>query len=309
MLIVLMYAAFNYHGNVPIEQLKADHTYEDSKFVDIIGMDVHYRVTGEGSPVLLLHGTGASLHTWEKWTEELAKDFQVISVDLPGFGLTGKHFGNDYSISSYTHFLHTFTQKIGLDSFHLAGNSLGGHIAWEFALDYPQQVKKLVLLDATGYPHPNDTPPLAFRIAQNPILNKLLLRITPRSLFVKSLKEVYVDDSQVTDELINRYFSLFLRRGNRQSFVDRANQEFIDRTADLGKIQSPTLILCETEYLENRSQNAGRFQKDIPNSKLIVYKNVGHVPMEEVAEQSVRDAKRFLMEDLGPNLVNGQAME
>lgn len=292
-----MYVAFNYYGNIPMEKLTADYTYEDSKFVEFIGMDVHYRETGSGMPIVLLHGTGASLHTWEKWTEELSKDFRVISLDLPGFGLTGKHFGNNYSIASYTSFLNSFLAKIEVDSFYLAGNSLGGHIAWEYTLNHPEQVKKLILLDATGYPHPNDTPPLAFRIAQNPVLGKLLLRVTPRSLFQKSLREVYADDSQVTDELIDRYFSLFLRRGNRQSFIDRANQEFVDRSSEIKNIEAPTLVLWGDQDEWVPVADAARFQKDIPQSELIIYKNIGHLPMEEVAEQSVKDVKRFLAKE------------
>ncbi|MEM9821924.1 MAG: alpha/beta hydrolase [Bacteroidota bacterium] len=295
-LIGLSYVLFHYHDNIPLAQLKEDYADEDSKFIELVGMEVHYRERGTGMPLLLLHGTGASLHTWEKWTEELSQYYRVISLDLPGFGLTGKHFGNNYSIQSYTEFLHSFTQKMALDSFHLAGNSLGGNIAWNYALDYPQQVKKLVLLNASGYPHPERTPPLAFRLAQNPILSKLMLRVTPRSLFKKSLQEVYVNDDLVTDAMIDRYFDLFLRRGNRQAFIDRCNQDFVDRSAEIQQIQQPTLIIWGDQDEWVPVADAARFQEDLPNAQLIIYENTGHLPMEERAEASILDVQRFLQE-------------
>jgi len=304
MLIGLIYGLFNYQTNIPLDQLKSDYAYEDSKFIELVGMEVHYREVGTGTPLVLLHGTGASLHTWEKWTDELSKQFRVITLDLPGFGLTGKHFGNNYSIKSYTEFLHTFTQKIGLDSFYLAGNSLGGNIAWGYALDHPQVVKKLILLNASGYPHPERTPPLAFRLAQNPVLSKLMLRITPRSLFKKSLREVYVNDDLVTDELITRYFSMFLRRGNRQAFIDRSNQDFDDRSAEIKQIQTPTLILWGDKDEWTPVADAAKFQEDLANSKLVIYENTGHLPMEERAEESILDVQRFLQSEKVGQLPN-----
>ncbi|MEM8908072.1 MAG: alpha/beta hydrolase [Bacteroidota bacterium] len=307
LLIGLMYAAFNYHSNIPIEELKARYTDESSHFVELVGMEVHYQVSGTGQPLVLLHGTGASVHTWDGWVASLSKDFQIIRLDLPGFGLTGKHYGNNYSIQSYSDFLEAFVSKMGLDHFHLAGNSLGGHIAWHYALDHPNRVNRLVLLDATGYTHPDDQPPLAFRLAQNLILGKLMLRITPRSLFERSLREVYADDGKVTGALVDRYFDLFLRRGNRQAFVDRVKEKFVDRSAEIADIQAPTLILWGEADHWVPVTDAARFKEDLPNAELIIYPEVGHVPMEEIPEQSAQDVRQFLLAgSVGEQLVDGQ---
>ena len=293
-LAIVIFSALNFYSNIDVEDLKKEFTYADSKFVQVVGMNVHYRMTGQGKPLVLLHGTGASLHTWEAWTEQLSGDYQIISVDLPAFGLTGKHYNNDYSIQAYTTFLNSFLNKIGVSSFALAGNSLGGRIAWAYALEHPEKVKQLILIDPAGFPHLEQDPPLAFQLAKNPITSQFLLKVTPKSLFVKSLKDVYGDDDLVTEELINRYFKLYLRRGNRQAFIDRVNQEYSGRTDELENIKMPTLIMWgEADYWIPVS-DAQLFKNKIPNSELIIYPKVGHVPMEEIPEKTAEDAHAFL---------------
>ena len=170
-LVFSIYSFINFYSDLEVEILKKEFTYPDSKFINISGMDVHYRIIGQGKPLVLLHGTGASLHTWEEWGKILSNDFKVITLDLPAFGLTGPHFNNDYSIKAYSSFLDDFSNQIGLDSFALAGNSLGGRIAWAFALDQPEKVKQLILLDAAGFPNIEKSPPLAFQLAKNSVFD------------------------------------------------------------------------------------------------------------------------------------------
>ncbi len=286
-----------YAPNKSLEELKEDWTYPNSQFVEIQDMPVHYRINGTGHPIILVHGTAASLHTWEKWTEILQDSLQVISLDMPAFGLTGPNPKADYSIDFYTQFLEDFTQKIGIDSFHLAGNSLGGSIAWQYAVQYPNKVKKLILLDAGGYPRKDiGDVSLAFRLAKSDFWNKLLLHFTPKSLFESSLAEVYGNDSLITDDLVNRYYQLYLRKGNRQAFVDRTRTKYKDRHELIKTIQQPTLIQWGDQDQWIKVENAHRFQDDLPHSTLIVYENIGHIPMEEIPAQTAHDALRFLME-------------
>jgi len=179
-------------------------------------------------PLVLLHGTASSLHTWDGWTKELSDQYQVISLDLPGFGLTGKHFANDYSIKAYTDFLDVFLDKLGVTQINLVGNSLGGHIAWQYALDHKNRVKKLILLNASGFSKEDSEVTLAFQLANIPVVNKLMLRLTPKSLVESSLEEVYHNDEKITDQLVNRVHSLQLRRGNRQAFIDKSSYEYAD---------------------------------------------------------------------------------
>ncbi|MEL6864374.1 MAG: alpha/beta hydrolase [Bacteroidota bacterium] len=295
----------NYHSDQSVATLLDKYGYADSKFVEIEGMKVHYRRQGEGMPVVLLHGTAASLHTWAHWMDTLNTDFEVISLDLPAFGLTGPHPTRDYSLSAYTQFLNAFLDKMAIDSCYLAGNSLGGRIAWEYVVAYPNRVKKLILLDATGYPSTQKMP-FAFRVARTPLVNQIMLKVTPKSLYTKSIKEVYADDAKVNSALIDRYFELSLRAGNRQAFVDRANTDFDDHSAQIPQISIPTLIMWGDQDLWVAPKNAHLFHQDIPHSQLLVYKEVGHVPMEEIPERTAEDARRFFLThsaDLAPEIV------
>jgi len=144
-------------------------------------MNVHYRDEGEGFPIVLIHGTAASLHTWDDWTDELKKTNRVIRMDLPAFGITGPNKNADYSLQAYTDFLNSFIDKLKLEKFHLAGNSLGGNIAWNYAADYPQKVEKLILVDASGLPT-NKEPPSIFKMAKKSIIKKSLFICDPKNV-------------------------------------------------------------------------------------------------------------------------------
>ena len=295
MLIIAIFCIKNYASDKPLSELKEKWTYDNSQFVEVDGMDVHYRINGSGHPLVLIHGTGASLHTWEPWTKILEKEFKVISLDMPAFGLTGPNATGIYSLENYAQFLDEFMTKIQIDSFHLGGNSLGGGISWKYATMFPEKVKKLILIDASGYPSEKE-PPLAFKLANNPITSKILLTMTPKSLFVKSLKEVFYNDDLVTDEMVDRYYELYLRAGNRQAFVDRVQKRNITDHTSIASIKNPTLLLWGEDDLWVDPAHAARFDKDIPNSKLIMYNKVGHLPMEEVPTKSAMDTRAFLLE-------------
>ncbi|WP_299601880.1 alpha/beta hydrolase [uncultured Aquimarina sp.] len=296
--------------DIPVEELKEKYTYSYSKFVEIDGMNVHYTDQGFGFPIILLHGSGGSLHTWEGWANELKTNYRVISIDLPAFGLTGPHTRGDYSINSYTKFLYDFVNNLKLDRFHLAGNSLGGGIAWNFTSDYPERVDKLLLLDASGNrPKPKKQTTentkkkgssfSVFRLARIPVINKLFLYFTPKSIIRNNLEQVYYDDSKVTDTLVEQYHDFALREGNRQAFMDRLmTTRGKDTSHKLKEINNSTLILWGENDRWISVNTAYKFNEDIPNSKLVIMKKTGHLPMEEKPEESVKIAKDFLAEDL-----------
>ena len=168
----------SYEPDLPFAELVAKYTNDESEFVDVAGMRVHYRDEGSGDvPLILLHGTGASLHTWDGWTPVLVHDFRIIRLDLPGFGLTGPAPDSDYTVQAYVEYLAAFADALGIERFHLAGNSLGGQIAWNFATRYPDRVMKLVLIDSAGYP--KEAAPSAstvIRLAGMPVINELMVR-------------------------------------------------------------------------------------------------------------------------------------
>ncbi len=283
----------NWQENRPAAVLLEKHAFPDSKFMEIDGMNVHYRITGRGEPILLLHDEGSSLHTWTNWTAKLSGKYQIISLDLPGFGLTGQHPRGSYSSFMYAGFLDKFVDSLGLKSFNIAGNGLGAQIAWFFTAEHPAKVKKLILLNAPGFEKKSRGWLNLF--ARTPVLNQAILKITPRSFFKLSLEENFADDGLVSDSLINRHFDLFLFPGNRRAFIDRARVtennppvEFIE------KITLPTLILWGAEDAVISPEFSYDFHKRIRKSEMKIYENTGHWPQEENPGESAEDVQAFL---------------
>ena len=299
LVILVLLASWNIRYDIPIAQLKSKYANTHSRFVEIEQMQVHYRIESKGFPLVLLHGTGASLHTWDKWVTTLEPHFQVIRVDLPAFGLTGAHPQHQYRIKDYVRFLHQFLAKIEVKNCYLAGNSLGGEIAWNYALAYPYAVKKLVLIDAAGYPN-HQKRPWVFWAARTPVVNQILQYITPKFVFKNNLQQEYEDDSKITDDLITRYYELGLRAGNRAAFVARCHVEPTAQYKAISRIKIPVLVQWGEKDVWIPAAHAQKFQKDLPQAQVKVYPKVGHIPMEEIPEQTSQDALLFLEETLYP---------
>ena len=298
--VILFIGIYNgYYADISLEDLKKEYANEHSKFIDVDGLQVHYRDEGLGFPVVLVHGTAASLHTWDAWTKKLKENYRVIRMDLPAFGLTGPNAQRDYSIKAYTNFLNSFLKEIKIDSFHLAGNSLGGNIAWNYAAEHPKKVAKLILVDASGLPT-NKSQPLVFKMAKTPAVNSMFLFITPKMFIRKNIEEVYADDSKITDALITRYHKMALREGNRQAFIDRANLDFKlgskDNLEKLKKIHTKTLLIWGKLDKWIPLDNGYRMHKILPNSTLTILENSGHVPMEENPLESLAIVTDFLVD-------------
>ena len=302
LLLVLIIVVVFSHKDIPLNELKIKYTNSDSSFINIEGTNVHYRDEGSSSdsiPIILIHGTGSSLHAYDIWSDNLKKSNRVIRMDLPAFGLTGPFLKRDYTISNYTTFLKEFLDSLNIKQCILVGNSLGGEIAWRFAIQEPVMSRKLILLDPSGYPVISKSVPIAFKLAKIPVLNKFLTYITPRFLVRASIENVYFDKSKVSDSLVNRYFDLTLRKGNRKAIVDRLKVSTTltneTKTHDnIKKIKQPTLIIWGSDDQLIPVENGYKFKNDITNSKLIVMKQTGHVPMEEKPLISLNFAIDFI---------------
>jgi pimeloyl-ACP methyl ester carboxylesterase len=301
-LLVLVSLLFG-RPNKSLNTLKEKYAQPPSAFLEMDGLQVHYRDEGKPEdtlPIVLLHGTGASLHTFDEWAAELSQAHRVVRMDLPAFGLTGPFPDRDYSIEHYVAFLESFLSAKGIDHCVLGGNSLGGLIAWRFALKKPAMVDKLILINAAGYPRQTKSEPIAFTIARIPVLNQILTFITPRFVVRSSIENVYADKSKVTKELIDRYYDLTLRAGNRQAFVDRMQIDSDDsKIEQIKNIQQPTLILWGAEDALIPPESAYRFQEDLPNDTLVILPNVGHVPMEESPVESLVPVADFIQYGYG----------
>lgn len=281
--------------SIPLEELKKKYTTASSKFLEMDGMQVHYRLEGAGKPVVLIHGTGASLQTWDGWTDSLVKNnFRVIRLDMPAFGLTGPRKDNDYASKTYVDFLDRFLHQIGVDTFALAGNSLGGEIAWKYALAHPTKVSKLILVDPAGfYSKEKGNGAIIFKLAKIKWLANLMSKMDTKVIVNQTLKDVYFDDAKITDAQKQLYYELSLREGNRESFSARVQQIDKEPKLDISGIKTPTLIqwgkedkLLDISLLEN-------FKK-ISDNKVVIYDKCGHSPQEEIPAESVKDVLNFL---------------
>ena len=286
------------HRDIPVNELKVKYANKASSFILVDGMEVHYRDEGnlgDTIPIILIHGTASSLHTFDAWTEILKKTKRVIRMDLPAYGLTGPFPDDNYSMKHYTAFLKEFLTALKIKQCVLAGNSLGGQIGWNFTFEQPEMVKKLILIDAAGYPLKSKSVPIGFKIGRMPVLNKILTFITPRFIVKSSVENVYFDKSKVTYTLVDRYFDLTLRAGNRQAFVDRFKMKDDEKAyIKIKNIVQPTLILWGENDLLIPVENAYKFQIDLPNNSLFLLDKCGHVPMEESPKESLKPVIDFL---------------
>jgi pimeloyl-ACP methyl ester carboxylesterase len=292
------YVAATWAPDVSVDVLKARWAPPPSQFLAMDGMQVHLRDEGprdDSVPIVLLHGTSSSLHTWNGWADSLKGTRRVIRFDLPGFGLTGPAPNGDYRMETYVRFVTHLLDTLGTHRVVLAGNSLGGWIAWRVAVARPGLVQRLILVDAAGYPFESQSVPIGFRLARIPVLNKLVQRILPRSVVEGSVRNVFGDPAKVTPALVDRYYDLARREGNRAALVARFAQAHSDPdTTAIRTIRQPTVIMWGERDRLIPPDNAVRFARDIPGSRVLMFANLGHVPHEEDPVVTLAAVRRFL---------------
>lgn len=282
--------------DIPVEQLIPKYTNEYSKFVTIDGLKTHYRIEGSGSPILLIHGTGSCLQSWDGWADSLKKYYTVIRLDLPGFGLTGPRADKDYSIDMYVNFIDKFVNAINLDStFAIAGNSLGGQIAWNYTFKFQPRITKQILVDPAGYYAGNKSKSIVFSLARIKWIADIMKTTDSKLMVNNTLKEVYFDKSKISDATKQMYYDMSLRAGNREAFVDRVQQITADQPKDIKQINTPSLILWGDHDVLIDVAMVDSFMV-MPNAQKIIYKNIGHVPQEEIPTESVNDVLKFMKE-------------
>lgn len=298
---VAFLAIYLYVNKAPersVAELSQRWAPEPSQFLHIAGMNIHLRDEGPKSdeePIVLIHGTSASLHTWDGWVDALKDQRRVIRFDLPAFGLTGPDPQHNYTIEHYAEVVVAVLDKLQVKKSILAGNSLGGYVAWATAVLHPDRVSKLILVDSSGYHYEPESVPLAFKLSQNPIASMLLKDVLPRSLIVGSVKNVYGNPDLVTDELVDRYYELSLREGNRNALKERFKQALPGALADKIKtIKAPTLLIWGRKDKLIPVKFGVKFEQEIPNSQLIIFDDLGHVPHEEDPKATVMTVKQFL---------------
>lgn len=290
--------------DIPYETLAARYENAASRYADLPGnIRMHYREEGQanGPTLLLLHGFSASVQTWEPWVARLGDEYRIVSLDLPGHGLTRAPAGYQASIGAYRDIVEEFVTQQGLDHFALAGSSMGGNIAWEYALAHPERVDALILVDASGW---EDTrteatdEPTIFKLLRNPVLGPLLRDLDNTRLIRQGLEASFVNTSLVDDAMVSRYAQLARAPGHRDILLqitlgfrsrDYATPE------RLAALDVPTLVLTgDTDRLVPR-EHAEQFHGAIRGSQLVVFEATGHIPQEERPDESAMAVREFLM--------------
>lgn len=284
--------------SIPAEDLEKKYGDAFSKFVKVGDVNVFYRDQGTGPVLLLLHGVCSSSLTWDGWVKELGDKYRIIRMDVPAFGITGPVKKELYERDNAVKFLDDFVNAVGLDRFFLVGNSLGGYISWNYALDHPERVEKLIVIDPLSY---NQKIPWILRFASNPFVSPLGQYMMPKFIIDKSVSQVYGDKSKVTDKVRETYFDMAMREGNKGSYImvfkifkEKVKKEVISR--GISEIKTPTLVMWGTKDEWIPFQYYDSWKNDLPAAKYISYEGAGHIPMEEIPEITARDAHAFLMQ-------------
>lgn len=292
-LLVFLALALKSRPDLPLRELLPKYATGASRFAAIEGMKVHYRDEGVGPPLLLLHGTSSSLHTWDGWVERMKSNRRIIRLDLPGYGLTGPAPDGNYSAARDARVVLSLLDRLGIGRLDVAGNSHGGRVALTLALDHADRVRSLTLIDTRGLSGVNPT--MLERLAAIPVLGQALRWFTPRALVRRGIEGVYGDKSRVSDSLVDRYDDLTRRDGNRQALLDRmAGPDDPDLDRRLSEIKVPVLLQWGARDLRIPIQVGYRIRDGVRAATLVIYEDAGHVPMEELPEITSADAACFL---------------
>lgn len=283
--IVALLIAF-WTPDTSFENMREKYAGGASQFLTMDdGSKVHYRDQGDNAAKVLLfiHGTSASLHTWEPLIAQIGSGFRFVSLDLPGHGLTGANPERDYSRKAMVGAVWAVMDHLGIEQANLVGNSLGGSIAWAAALDKPKRVKSLVLIAPSGAPRQKTSKSnIGFKILQSQVGQILMKKISPRFIIKKSLLQTVAKPDIVSEPMVDRYWELLRMQGNRQAMIDLANTpRNIDAWRRFKTIDHASLVIWGDADGLLPVEMSNVFERELQNVDVRRLKNVGHLPMEE----------------------------
>ena len=296
--ICLAFLAIALYGlwtpDVDRAELQKRYGSATTQMMEVDGLKVHYKETGpQDAPVLLLlHGFGSSLQTWDEWSVKLDPQYRVIRLDLPGFGLTGANPSNDYSEENDVAILTHFADKLGLNKFSVIGHSMGGKMAWSLAASQPDRVQALVLMAPDGFPEAKDIGSKPYEV---PAVMGLIQHFLPKYFVKKSIEPAFVDTESLNDALVSRYYDMLRAPGVRGAILARSNQTiYTDPVPRLQKIKAPTLLIWGEQDQMIPSSNAQSYAGVLLNSTTVLVPKLGHLLQEEQPEKGLTAVTQFL---------------
>ena len=310
LLVIAVYSGT--YLDIPRDKLEAKYASGASEFLNLKnGSRIHYRDEGDlyKPAIILLHGFNGSLFNFERMVPLLSKEFRLISIDLPGFGLTGAIPSMDYSTQNSILVINELTKHLGVEKFSIAGNSMGGGIAWRYALENPEKTQSLILLASSGIYSSEERlqieesereSPLVWKLMRSNFVSYFLSLYTPKFFATQGLKTSVYDPNLATEEIANQFHELTLMQGSREAILSRfSKQNYSNEKPDiLKKIQAPTLIIHGREDNIISFKSSINLDQYIQNSQLMIYPKIGHLPMYETPARVADDIKKFfLIED------------
>lgn len=280
--------------DLPAAQLEQRYGGEDLRKANILGVQLAYKVEGQGPPLVLLHSHFYTMRMWQPWVDILAQDFTVIRYDLTSHGLTGPDPSGDYSRARGSALLNGLLEHLDIERTSIAGSSTGGGLAWYYAAHFPQRVDKLILINAPGMPKVTNK----YMEMGLPSWAGYLFYLLPESIFKAFLQAPVVDKSLITDERVHEFHQMYRREGNRMAEFERMRGwERGDITPDLVMIRAPTLIMWGEQNPQLPVSDVDSFSAGLVNAQKVerrIYPNVGHVIPLEIPARSAQDARVFL---------------
>ncbi|MEX1251347.1 MAG: alpha/beta hydrolase [Hyphomonas sp.] len=294
MAAVLLGGCWLYTPDKPRAALEKMYLRQAGDMLTVAGTQLHVRDDGprEAPAIILLHGFGSSLHTFEPWAEALKADYRVVRMDLPGSGLSPPDPTGSYTDARSAALILVLMDQLGIGKATIAGNSIGGRIAWNMAADHPERIEKLVLISPDGFASPG----FAYgERADVPAVMKAMRFTLPKSAIRPNLAASYGDPKRLNEATIKRYHDLMLAPGGRAALLARMQQTVLtDPATRLPLIKAPVLLMWGRKDRLIPFSNSADYTKLLQDSRLIAFKDLGHVPMEEDPAQSLAPLREFL---------------
>ncbi len=263
-------------------------------------VDLYSESLGSGDPVIMVHGFGATLYSWRHFMVPLSETHRAIAIDLKGFGGSPKPVDSAYTVNDQVDALDRFIKTNDLSPVILCGHSYGGAVVLRLALRMmdrdPSELRGLIIIAGAAYPQPL---PAHMKFLKMPGLSRLSLGIVTPELQVKMvLQSCFHDHSLISDEMVRAYAAPMKSLGNRHAMVrivkDLTSENNGYFALDYRRITAPALLIWG-RYDNIIPVSAGeRLQWEMPNSRLEIMENCGHVPPEEMPDETLAVIQPFL---------------